>query len=66
MWSEGGYDNAGGFYEPTQNGAGTTPAAERVKRQRAQNLVPVSVQTILKSRKLKIFLLNYSFKEDEA
>merc|ERR1712141_998934 len=46
MWEQGTYDNAGGFYEPTQGGAGTPGGGEK-KRQRAQNLVAVKVRTIL-------------------
>ena len=46
MWSEGGYDNAGGFYEPEQNGS-QTPGGGEKKRQRANNIVPVGVQTVL-------------------
>ena len=57
MWNEGGYDNAGGFYEPTQGGAQTPGGAEK-KRARAQNLVPVGVQTILSCGKFFAKLLN--------
>ena len=46
MWSEGGYDNAGGFYEEGQNGS-QTPGGGEKKRQRANNIVPVGVQTVL-------------------
>lgn len=45
MWEQG-YGNAGGFYEQGATQGGTPSGGEK-KRQRAQNLVPVSVRTIL-------------------
>lgn len=47
MWSEGGYDNAGGFYEQNEQNGSQTPGGGEKKRQRANNIVPVGVQTVL-------------------
>ncbi len=49
MWEQGGYDNAGGFYEQGASQAGDTgtPGGGQKRRQRAQNLVPVSANDIL-------------------
>ena len=55
MWEQGGYDNAGGFYEPSSQG-GATPGGGEKKRQRAQNLVPVSIREVLNSGKILILL----------
>ena len=45
MWESTSYDNAGGFYEPTQGAQ--TPGGGEKKRQRAQNLVAVKIRDIL-------------------
>merc|ERR1711860_268698 len=47
MWESTSYDNAGGFYESTQGAQ--TPGGGEKKRQRAQNLVAVSIRNILDS-----------------
>lgn len=49
MWESTSYDNAGGFYESTQGAQ--TPGGGEKKRQRAQNLVAVSIRNILDSGK---------------
>ena len=55
MWESTSYDNAGGFYEPTQGAQ--TPGGGEKKRQRAQNLIAANIRSILDSGKIFLYYL---------